>query len=332
MFCSKCGNKIDDDAKFCKTCGADLRIKETPESKKVVEQVNISQKVGRNPLIWILIFFVSVAILGILASVILASLNTVREKTNENTIVVTDSTTSGPAPLPTTAEISVEDINMYLPNVGQISCFDEKKSGTGFFMVYKNSVTVITNKHVIHGSTLCNFMPLDSTERMIGFYNLNLSSESEWNKYTDVARLEFSVLPKAAERSLPVLQVSDNDLSKLRVCPSRMAQGTPVVLIGYPAFAQQMVQSGGEEAVMASRQVTNGIISGFDSSKKSPIGSLPYEDYYISAKIDSGNSGGPAFAKDQDGLCLLGIATWLNVGNYETQGIVQNIRNILYEE
>ena len=36
-----------------------------------------------------------------------------------------------------------------------------------------------------------------------------------------------------------------------------------------------------------------------------------------------------AIAKDGNGLCVLGIPTWLTVGNYETQGLVQNIRNVI---
>ncbi len=75
MFCSKCGTKINDNAKFCKECGANLGLKENFEIQKVAEEVNAPQKTGRNPLMWILIFFLSVVVLGILSSVILATLN-----------------------------------------------------------------------------------------------------------------------------------------------------------------------------------------------------------------------------------------------------------------
>jgi len=58
-------------------------------------------------------------------------------------------------------------------------------------------------------------------------------------------------------------------------------------------------------------------------------GELPYQNYFVSAKIDSGNSGGIAISKTTSGnLCLLGVPTWVSVGNYETQGLVQNINNI----
>ena len=90
-----------------------------------------------------------------------------------------------------------------------------------------------------------------------------------------------------------------------------------VVIIGYPAYAQHGP---------ATQITTNGIISGFGPS----AASLPNPNYFVSAKIDSGNSGGIALSKDENGICVLGISTWLTVGNYETQGIVQNIHNIFY--
>lgn len=58
---------------------------------------------------------------------------------------------------------------------------------------------------------------------------------------------------------------------------------------------------------------------------------MPYPNYFVSAKVDSGNSGGVAFSKDSNGLCVLGIPTWLTIGNFETQGLVQNIHNVFYE-
>jgi hypothetical protein len=56
---------------------------------------------------------------------------------------------------------------------------------------------------------------------------------------------------------------------------------------------------------------------------------LKYQNFFVSAKIDSGNSGGIALAKDGQGVCTLGLPTWLTVGNYETQGLIQNIMNLL---
>jgi hypothetical protein len=80
----------------------------------------------------------------------------------------------------------------------------------------------------------------------------------------------------------------------------------------------------GKTATFSGRITTNGIISGY-----APKINSEYANYFVSAKIDSGNSGGIALSKDKNGLCVLGIPTWLNVGNYDTQGMIQNIHNIM---
>ena len=110
-----------------------------------------------------------------------------------------------------------------------------------------------------------------------------------------------------------------------------MSVGSPVIVIGYPAFGKQQVQVEEYNSSISSKQVTEGIISGHDTSIERPVGNLPYSNYYVSAKIDSGNSGGVVLSKDNNGLCLLGVATWLSLGNFETQGVVQNMRNVMYQ-
>jgi hypothetical protein len=105
-----------------------------------------------------------------------------------------------------------------------------------------------------------------------------------------------------------------------------MPVGTPIVIIGFPAYAKRnttlSIDTIGTVNVIY-RTVTNGIISGYDTSQKGEA------NYFVSAKIDNGNSGGMSLAKDADGLCILGLPTWLTVGNYETQGLIQNILNLL---
>jgi len=78
------------------------------------------------------------------------------------------------------------------------------------------------------------------------------------------------------------------------------------------------------------RIATDGIISGYTTTVNSKYigGIMPYPNYFTSAKIDSGNSGGIALSKDGNGLCILGVTTWLSVGNWEIQGIIQNIHNV----
>lgn len=227
--------------------------------------------------------------------------------------------------------ITSEDVANFLSSTGEVLC--NNGSGSGFFWQEPSGIKVITNQHVIESDTECQFLPQHAEGNTWAAYKLDLSSNKPWNQYTDVAKLTPTVINNGVQ-SPPVSVINDSGISKLRKCPDKLPQGTPLVLIGYPAFAERIAvaPNTGLKYKTNSRQITDGIISGYDDTEVGAWGSLKYSNYYVSAKIDSGNSGGPAFAKDQDGLCFLGIATWLNVGNYETQGIVQNILNILNEE
>lgn len=223
--------------------------------------------------------------------------------------------------------ISTSEISNYIGGVTRVICANSE--GSGFLMNLDVGYVTVTNDHVILGNNWCNVMPENSTGEGMGHFSLNLSSPSDWNPYTDIAILKMSVSPAAQSWSEPISSLNYN-LSSLRSCPLKMFAGSPVIVIGYPVFGKQQVQAEGYSGSVSARQVTEGIISGYDTSVESPVGNLPYSNYYVSAKIDSGNSGGIALSKDSNGLCLLGVATWLSLGNFETQGVVQNIRNVFY--
>ncbi len=223
--------------------------------------------------------------------------------------------------------ISTSEISNYIGGVTKVNCTNSEASG--FLMKLDIGYVAVTNDHVISGNNWCNVVPENSSGEGMGHFQLNLSSLSDWNPYTDIAILKMSVSPAAQSWSKPISSLNYN-LSNLRSCPLKMSVGSPVIVIGYPAFGKQQVQVEGYNSSISSRQVTEGIVSGHDTSVESPIGNLPYSNYYVSAKIDSGNSGGIALSKDSNGLCLLGVATWLSLGNFETQGVVQNMRNVMY--
>ena len=223
--------------------------------------------------------------------------------------------------------ISTSEISNYIGGVTKVNCTNAE--GSGFLMNLDIGYVTVTNDHVIAGNSSCAVLPESSGGETLGHFQLNLSSPSDWNPYTDIAILKMSVTPAAQSWSKPISSLNYN-LSNLRSCPLKMSVGSPVIVIGYPAFGKQQVQVEGYNSSISSRQVTEGIISGHDTSVESPIGNLPYSNYYVSAKIDSGNSGGIALSKDSNGLCLLGVATWLSLGNFETQGVVQNMRNVMY--
>ena len=229
-------------------------------------------------------------------------------------------------------EISAQEIGSYLTGVVKIFCKNREGSGTLWQIGTDNYV--LTNFHVVsnpYPQGDCNVIvhKKNSSDAM-GVYEIYPSTSKRWNSYTDISLLKISMLDIEGMNSLPI-QSLNYSISSLRQCPPQISLGSPVIIMGYPAFSLTSIQYQGEKlGEQTVRTITNGIISSYDSSEVKPYGSLPYPDYFVSAKIDSGNSGGMAFSKDSNGLCLLGVPTWLSLGIYETQGIVQNIHNVMY--
>lgn len=237
-------------------------------------------------------------------------------------------------------QITSKELALYLTGVGAVQCFADNETikGSGSLWNFGGTLgyTVLTNEHVIDVSgDRCSVAIGDTTEDKThkGFFRIDIANRKTWNSYTDVAAVPISYSLLFEEGSNPTAQQImatiarlNYSLTSLAYCPTEMSQGSPVVLIGYPAYSAQV------DPILIPRTVTNGIISGFVESVKKPKGNLPYVNYLVSAKIDSGNSGGLALSKSKGKLCVLGIPTWLTVGNYETQGILQNIHNIFYKE
>ncbi len=232
--------------------------------------------------------------------------------------------------LPKDIIISSQELNSYTSAVVQVLCKQGSSisSGSGTLWTFKEiPQAVITNHHVVKDADSCVAVMTNSSNVTTGIFSLS-GSVYTYNQNTDTAILAInsSVSPK----SVPI-QNYNYTIGSLRTCPTTIPVGSPVVIIGYPAYAKRdttmNVETLGTVNVIY-RTVTNGIISGYDTSLVS-AGTLQYPNYFVSAKIDSGNSGGIALAKDDKGICTLGLPTWLTVGNYETQGLVQNIANTL---
>lgn len=238
-----------------------------------------------------------------------------------------------------TQEIKSSEFNPYLTGVGEITCYGNiQKSGSASIWNLGGSMgyVALTNAHVILGDGNCNLnigdSPTDSKHS--GSYSLDKTQVYSWNSDTDIAVLK--ILPAVMDVSITDTSVLipnlNYQISSLKKCPVQTLPGLPVIIIGHPAFTKKYIDRGDVISHMSFRTITNGIISAHDTSLEKPMGNLIYPNYFVSAKIDSGNSGGIAFSKTENGLCLLGIPTWLAVGNYETQGIVQNIHNIFYKQ
>lgn len=221
--------------------------------------------------------------------------------------------------------ITSADLTPYTTGVVQVICSvkDGVSSGSGTLWNFKEvPYAVVTNFHVIKNATGCVISVTNSANQTTGIFSIQ-GSIYTYNTNTDEAILTIG--PSISNTSVPVANYN-YELSKVRKCPSLMPVGSPVVIIGYPAYAKRdstlAIDTIGTVNVIY-RTVTNGIISGYDTSQ------VGEPNYFVSAKIDAGNSGGMALAKDTNGLCTLGLPTWLTVGNYETQGLVQNIVNVL---
>ncbi len=244
-------------------------------------------------------------------------------------------------PTPQDISISAAELDLYLSGVVRISCNGGAGSGS-LWNISGQGYKVLTNQHVIEGeSGTCSLDVTKTNDRSYGFYDVVLSQKYNWNNSTDVALLGIQIdkqmndkvvsITSSANESAPVSGLNYK-ISALRKCPATMPLGSSVAIIGYPAFAKQVDYSQGERVTSYFRTVTNGIISAHDRSLGILQAGLPAPNYLVSNKIDSGNSGGIALSKDSGGLCVLGIPTWLTLGNYETQGIIQNIHNVMYQE
>jgi Tfp pilus assembly major pilin PilA len=231
-------------------------------------------------------------------------------------------------------EVTAEELSQYLTGIVRISCGNA--SGSGTLRKYgSNQYSVVTNSHVVKNlpaNDSCLVVAEDLNGKTLGAFSAG-PTISNWNNIADEAVLDLRVWDKMPNLGSGYTMLSIRDLnygiSSLPTCPESMPVGSPVAIVGYPAFSeQQLIINGVSQGTELSRIVSDGIISGYDTMVL--FQKLPYKNYFISAKIDSGNSGGMAFSKNENGLCDLGIPTWLITGNYETQGLVQNIHNVVY--
>jgi hypothetical protein len=161
-------------------------------------------------------------------------------------------------------------------------------------------------------------------------YYVDLTSKYRWNKEADAADLPIHLNTGDDTITSSTLPVSalNYSISQVPLCPATIPVGSPVAIVGYPAFAVVSASTTDEAAPQSYEITTNGILSGVITNDLETNAALPYPDFFISAIIDSGNSGGIAFAKDPSGLCILGLPTEISSGNYENEGVVQNIHNI----
>lgn len=245
----------------------------------------------------------------------------------------------------TTAGLTIQagEITPYLSGVVEINCKNTIGSGSLWRGLLGGAFTTLTNQHVVdtsYSNGYCYMLVENANGEAQGIYALNARGIRRWNSQADAAVLDIEPLtdPKfftddrvlidqrLIDKSAPFTSLNYS-IGNLARCPVDSPIGQPMVMIGYPAYGEQSSKQGSATQVISSRTVTNGIISGVDKTTSNE--GLANGNYFVSAKIDNGNSGGIALSKTEKGMCVLGIPTWLTVGNYETQGVVQNIFNVM---
>ncbi len=250
-----------------------------------------------------------------------------------------------------TASIQASEIAPYENGVMQLSCGYVSGSAS-LWNIPSFGYVALTNFHVIKdrftandSNGACALIPDSNVNTGPYLQILVIPSQYQtFNNTADEAILPIgsvNVYTTSGQIVSEPANILDYKISSLPKCDAKMPLDAPVVVLGFPAYAMQEVPSGipsgfpggGGNALQSSLIASNGVISGYDpssiKSSSNPTG-LPYVNYYVSAKIDSGNSGGIAFSKNTNGLCVLGIPTWINTGNYANEGIVQNINNVMY--
>jgi S1-C subfamily serine protease len=186
---------------------------------------------------------------------------------------------------------------------------------------------VKTNEHVIDGDE-CDIH--DNSDRAI--WNLDITNLKSWNRLTDQAIVKITA---TQYQPYPLSEIPTiNAISKIPNCPLKMPTDSQVIVMGYPGST-----GGFRPMALQSLTVTRGIISAYSSpilgatsnDDALALESLPDQNYYVDAQIDSGNSGGLALSKSNGSLCLLGIPTWVSLtGHFQAPGIVQSMNNIMY--
>ena len=160
-------------------------------------------------------------------------------------------------------------------------------SGSGF--VVGDGSMVVTNAHVAAPGSKDSYLERQCTNLKVGY-------TTDDRKAPSIFR-DANVLEISESEDLALLKINDplKGIKSLELQNARLAIGDSLTVYGYPAL-------GGETIT-----VSNGVVSGFDSSGGSEL-------IKISAVINSGNSGGPVIDKDNK---VIGVASAANQAGIE---------------
>ncbi len=186
-----------------------------------------------------------------------------------------------------------------LKSVVNIGC-DNGYGGSG--TIWTNNGIILTNNHVIKGSTTCLITipnPTDGSPTAI--YTAIPLIVPDLSQLYDLAALQITGSYTDSNRKIwGVYPTTFPAFTKPFTCKDAKPQlGDTIRLYGYP------VTSGDYNLT-----ITDGIISNFTDNG----------DILTSAKVDSGNSGGLAI--NQQTGCMVGIPSAVESGNYQNLGVI----------
>jgi len=281
MFCTNCGNKIKDNEDFCTECGMSIKNKknnhkdtetetvstpkkENEEQKKA--EANFLEKIKLSKREW--------SIIGIIGVIVVASVLIYYFKSPNK----------------------IKDITRSVVNIW---CDNE---GGGSGTIFSADGIILTNNHVIEGSTYCLVtIPNPETGKTEEIYEALPTITPILSKKYDIATLKINdIFIDEEGKAWGTFPLDLSSFVLPKTCDTNKVSklGDSVRIYGYP------VTSGGFNLT-----ITDGIISSFTNEG----------EILTSAQIDSGNSGG--LAVDQNG-CWLGIPSAVVSGDYQNLGVI----------
>lgn len=188
-------------------------------------------------------------------------------------------------------------------SVVHILC-DNDYGGSG--TIWVKDGLIVTNNHVIAGSTSCHVtIPDVATGALTQIYEAKPIVAPTLSKQYDIALLSiYAAYRDSNGKVWGKYPISLHTFVQPKNCSSPQL-GDTVRIYGYPVTSENY-----------NLTITDGIISNFADD-----GTI-----LTSAKVDSGNSGG--LAMSQSG-CMLGIPSAVLTGNYQNLGVIIPVNEIL---
>ncbi len=282
MFCKNCGANINPKNSFCKNCGDRI----TRQKRKFYNIVLWFKKYkGFSILLCLVLLIIFISIFG-------GGNNDTNYTNIINTIVDKIKNTQKNSSI----QQNIQDNN--LGSVINIVC-DNNEGGSG--TIINKDGLILTNNHVISGSTFCFVtLPDKITGQPMKIYKAKPIIISDLSEKYDLAGL--SIVDSYTDNNGEIWGTYPTTFHFFSA-PDSCNNYSPslnesITVYGYP------VTSGGYNLT-----VTGGVISSFSDDGK----------ILTDAKIDSGNSGGLAI--NQDG-CFIGIPSAVISGNYQSLGVI----------